>query len=60
MYTNNDRGRVYLNCKFRYPRSGVLSLGLGYITHIVNMIISQCIVSDTQVTVKARGPPVII
>ena len=36
VYSNDDQGRVYQNCKFYYP-PGVLILGMAILVIIVNM-----------------------
>ena len=37
VYSNDDQGRVYQNCKFHDPGEGVLKLGCGHISHFVKM-----------------------
>ena len=40
VYSNDDQGRVYQNCKFQYPqcRTGVLVLGCCHISHSENAL----------------------
>ena len=38
VYSDNDQGRAYQNCKFHMsPGAGVLVLGCGYLSHIMKM-----------------------
>ena len=64
VYSNDNQGRVYQNCKFHDPRGrGSCARAWPYKSYSENDIQilalltrSQCKVSDTQVTVKACGP----